>query len=272
VVYVDLTVTPDNLPLELSLCRPESLAMERAAPVRSMWLTRRCAVGRVEVRPVGLADACMLWQAWADMLITNRVRWLYWVTIRSENPGDAADLWPTVSRSRAASVPGLGDSGADGSTPGLPQQGGIGSSVSTDGSDGTVRYGWASGRRGSVFGAHRAPARYRKLLRTRRAPGEVPAPTQRLVETAMLNAADAESFCRQLTRRDSFENIDVDAEAVPIMSHWHKDAEGSSGDGVAAAPSSDVFDVVDLGRNPAGHSDAIVRASAACACQRLGGC
>ena len=189
---------------------------------------------------------------------------MYWVTVHSENPNDAEELWPTITRSRSSS--GFVGELAAAMTP----VAGDGTSAGAMGPSGDivssrVKYGWAGMRRGSMFNL-RAPAKFRKLRRTMRAPGEVPAPLQRLVETAMLDPAVVPQFCGALTRRDSFENIDVDAEGVPIMSHWHKDAPHMTGEPAAehvSDASEDVFDVLNLGRSPGEHCDAVVRASAA---------
>jgi hypothetical protein len=181
------------------------------------WMTRRCSVNSVGVAPQGIADACLDWQERATDLITNRLKWMYWITLLSENPGDSSDLWPAQEGRRSRRTSMSGDITVDHGAGGGAAGGGGGGAGGTG-----VTYGLSGGgRRGSIF-APKVPPRYRKLLRSTRAPEFVVPPSQRVVNAALITTEDANRFKSGFTRRDSFDVIDVDAEHVPLPSRMYQ--------------------------------------------------
>jgi hypothetical protein len=189
VVCVDLQLAPEMLPYVPSCGRPSDVS-----PLTCAWLTRRCPVDLVHLRPVGIAEACFHWQEWANTLVVNRLRWAYSVSIRSENPGDGASMWPTRHTRRASLLS-------------EPSPGMFGS--------GESQGNWGAGRRASILrGAAQIPPKYRQLVRTDDGVKSVAA--EGSVWLTLAKSFGMEELLHPGNSTDSLDSVDVGGGTGPL--------------------------------------------------------
>ena len=171
-----------------------SLGAECKQQLSCAWLTRRVAAAGVHVRQMGLVEACLHWQDWANHHIVNRVRWAYSISIRSENPGDGASLWPVRHQRRASllSEPSAGTFGV------------------IEGSS----HGWGGGRRASVLASQMRP-KFRTLERVDDDVKRVAAVGT--VWTALAEDVGQTDMLAESVNADTLDTIDLGADHVPLM-------------------------------------------------------
>ena len=225
VVCIDLQLQPELTSFAPSL----PVGHDALSTLTCPWLTRRCPVSHVHVRPVGLADACQHWQDWANALLVNRIRWAYSVSIRSENPADGATLWPAKHQRRASLLS-------------EPQPGSFGA---VDGGQ-----HWGGTKRASMLAAQ-MPPKYRQLIRSDAGVRAVAAHSSVWAELAAV--VGMEAALHNSIAADSLDSIDIAADNIPLslpVLHRKRDIapkKKSDGEPMQAAVPGTEFIVQDLG-------------------------